>query len=114
MEWLNAMLTVVVGLGLRFALPIGLTILVVIWLRWLDERWQNEADSLQTPKLVMAAVRCWEVMNCPEENRATCPAYQNGKHPCWQLLRDPDGLLKQECLDCKVFREAPVPVPARI
>jgi hypothetical protein len=111
MEWIYAMLTVVIGLVLRFALPVGVTFLVVLWLRWLDDRWQKEADGLQTPNLVMAAVRCWEVMNCPPEKRATCPAYQNGSHPCWQVLRDKDGLLQQQCLDCKVFREAPVPVP---
>ena len=111
MEWISGIGTVLLGLILRFALPIGITLLVIYWLRWLDARWQEEAEGLQAQAQAFAAkaVRCWEVMNCPPEKRATCPAYQNGKHPCWQIFRNEEGL-QEKCLDCQAFRQAPAPV----
>jgi hypothetical protein len=29
--------------------------------------------------------------------------------PCWQAKRQPNGYLKEDCLACPVFLEAPVP-----
>ncbi len=29
--------------------------------------------------------KCWEVMNCPEEVRATCPAYPEHGAECWKV-----------------------------
>ncbi len=111
MEWMNGLGTVLLGLILRFAVPVGATLLVVFWLRWLDARWQEEAEGLQAQaqSLAAKAIRCWEVMNCPPEKRATCPAYQSDTHPCWQIFRNEDGL-QEKCLDCQVFRQAPAPV----
>ena len=28
---------------------------------------------------------CWEVMDCPEEVRETCPAYPDHGKECWKL-----------------------------
>ena len=44
MEWVNVLLTVITGLLLRFAIPIGMTVLLVLWLRWLDSRWLEQAE----------------------------------------------------------------------
>lgn len=114
MEWLNVVGTVILGVALRIALPVAGTVLIVLWLRWLDARWQEEAEghvaagTALLPKVMR--LPCWEINQCSPERRSNCPAYQNGNVPCWQLFRSPEGQLKEECLGCEVFRRAPLPV----
>ncbi len=28
-------------------------------------------------------MNCWELMNCPKDTRASCPAYPDHGHECW-------------------------------
>ncbi len=103
-----------IGLVVRFGIPIVLTILIVMWLRRLDARWQLEANQTH-PRAAVAAlpqVRCWEQRGCPPERRASCPAYARPDVPCWQVFRGVDGRLQEACLDCAVFKKAPAPVYA--
>jgi hypothetical protein len=115
MEWIESVAIVVVGLLVRFALPIAITLLVIMWLRWLDTRWQKQAiDRLQMAgqRVGIGGVRCWETKGCSPESRASCPAYQNKELPCWQVFREQDGLLREDCFGCDVFRLAPIPLAA--
>ncbi len=116
MEWLNALGAFVVGIGLRFGVPLALTALAALLLRRLDGAWQREAEARRMrPSSVGAAlrqVRCWEELDCPSERRAACPAYAQPDMPCWQAFRDREGRLREACLECVVLREAPVPHPA--
>jgi hypothetical protein len=105
MEWINAFLALSVGLFLRLAFPLAVTILVVALLRHLDARWQTEAA--QTP--VVPDTKCWQIKNCPPEQRENCAA-ANSNQPCWQERRLTNGYLREECLSCEVFEQAPVPV----
>jgi hypothetical protein len=110
MDW-NAVLPVLAGLGLRLGLPLLLTAAAIGLLRWLDGRWRVEGEqAVLLP--VAAGPRCWEVRQCPPEQRARCAAYLNPNTPCWQQFRAANGDLKQNCLGCGVFVHAPVPVPA--
>lgn len=36
---------VLLGFLIRLGIPIGLTILLTLFLRWLDKRWQTEAEA---------------------------------------------------------------------
>jgi hypothetical protein len=118
MEWINTLSEVLIalftGVFLRLALPLGLTVLVIAWLRWLDARWQQDAEVYQAEKggSRVSILPCWSILGCPDERREKCPAYHNREKPCWQLFRGTNDQLRQECLDCQVFREAPVPVAA--
>jgi hypothetical protein len=110
-EALNILISVGIGVALRFAIPLGATIAIVWWLRRLDARWQSESQSrpVQVVGEWSRAPRCWETRNCPPERRANCPAYARPDIPCWQVFRSADGSLKTACLTCSVFRNAPVP-----
>ena len=110
MEWINSVLVVLAGLGLRLAIPIGITLLAVYVLHKVDVRWQEEAAQMPAPADVERP-RCWEVHNCPAEKMKACPAPKSAE-PCWQLHRQPNGYLAEACLTCDVFRQAPI--PARI
>lgn len=113
MEAVNTILALAAGLFLRLALPIGLTVFFIYILRRLDARWQQEAELL--PAEPLDQQKCWEIKNCPPEQIASCAAYGSDE-PCWQVHRLQNGYLREECLSCKVFVQAPLPaqVPAHI
>ena len=97
----------VLGILLRIGVPVALTILVIALLRRLDQKWQQE--SLALP-VIPAGKRCWEVKGCSKGQMEKCPAVAQPDVPCWQVFRSKDGTLKDTCLGCDVFRQAPVPV----
>lgn len=110
MEWLPTTLAMILGILLRIAVPILVTILFVFLLKKLDERWKAESDLGDGVPLKPGNVGCWEINKCPEAMRAKCKAYQNQDVPCWQVFRNENGRLKERCIGCDVFRHAPVPV----
>lgn len=105
METITSLLFVVAGLLLRLAVPILGTVLLVYILRKLDERWQAEAKLY--PKMVEKP-ECWKVKGCSSQQTGNCKACESNL-PCWQVYRLPNGYLKEECLSCQVFTEAPIP-----
>ncbi len=105
MSEFSAALAVVIGVLLRLAIPVLLTIVIVQLLRIQDARWQQEAE--QVPSLVEKPA-CWEINNCPADRRKDCPGYTSPL-PCWQARRLTNGYLREECLSCKIFLKAPAP-----
>lgn len=111
MDELITVLTMILGLLLRVAIPIAVTITFIKLLKWLDERWQQEAEEGATVVKVGNA-GCWDINNCPAEQRAGCQAYANADKPCWQVFREKDGRLQERCIGCDIFKHTPVPVTA--
>jgi hypothetical protein len=109
MEWINSVLVVLAGLGLRLAIPIGITLLAVYVLHKVDVRWQEEAAQLPLP-VEVEKLHCWEIHNCPAEKAKSCTTPASAE-PCWQLHRQSNGYLAEACLNCQVFRQAPIPAP---
>ena len=112
MDELITTLVVVLGVLLRVAIPIAVTFTFIRLLKWLDERWQQEADLKSTTAVKAGNIGCWDVNNCSEELRAGCQAYANPETPCWQVFREKDGRLQERCIGCDIFKHAPVPVTA--
>lgn len=104
---MDVVLTFLLGVLLRLGIPIAVTALVLVLLHRLDKHWQEEALALP---VVTNGKPCWEIKGCPEEQKKNCPAAAQPKTPCWQAFRTKDGALKEACLGCDVFRQAPVPV----
>lgn len=105
MEVLTSFLAVVAGLLLRLALPILGTGILIYFLRKLDARWQEEA---QLAPLSSQKLECWKIKGCSPEQRKNCIAAKSPL-PCWQAYRLPNGYLREECISCKVFIDAPTP-----
>jgi hypothetical protein len=106
-------LAFVVGVLIRFAIPIALTLVAVWFFRKLDQRWKAEAEELTRMQMALALAKrtpCWEQNQCSIAKRENCPAYLQTGVPCWQVMRDKHGNLKPACLDCRVLRSAPSPV----
>ncbi len=108
METLNLYIAIALGLILRLAVPILLTVLVALYLRRLDQRWKAKAEELDAP---LEKPECWTVKQCTPEMRAACQGFAC-PGPCWQAFRLPTGYLREQCLECKVFRRAYVPLLA--
>jgi hypothetical protein len=109
MQWVNSTLAVLIGLLLRLAIPIAITLLAVYILHKVDVRWQEEAAQMPAPENVEKP-QCWNAKNCPVEKKNNC-ASLNSTEPCWQTHRLTNGYLPEECLNCQVFHQAPIPTP---
>ena len=111
---MREVLVILFGLLLRLAIPIVITVVAVYFLKRLDKRWQEEAHIYADahPVQMAAPIPCWEWKNCTAEKRSMCQAFQNTSTPCWQQFRDEKGLLREGCLECDVFRKAPIPANA--
>jgi hypothetical protein len=81
------------------------TILLIYFLRRLDAHWQTEA---QLSPVAVPKTECWKVKGCSPQQRKTCKA-GSSLLPCWQVFRQPNGYLQEECISCKVFMDAPTP-----
>jgi hypothetical protein len=104
---MNTVLTFIIGLLLRIGIPVAVTAMIFSLLRRLDERWQKEA--LVIP-VISSQRPCWEIKGCSYGKRKNCPASSQSNVPCWQVFRTKNGLLREDCLECDVFRLAPAPV----
>jgi len=109
MEWLNTILTIILGLLLRIGIPLAVTAGIIYLLHRLDQRWQEEASS--APLAAPGGKPCWEVKECPEARHKACPAAAQPGVPCWQFFRSKSGVLREDCLNCEVFRQASAPLP---
>ena len=104
----NEIFAVLLGLFVRLVLPLLVTMLIVILLRALDTRWQREAEK-ERGLLIRDEAPCWKEQGLSmEEIKAKAAA---SGMPCWQIHRLSNGYLREACLDCEVFLDAPIPAP---
>lgn len=104
METITSLLAILAGMLMRLAIPVAITAVLIILLRKLDARWQVEAQfpvSIGKPE-------CWKIKGCPPDQVKNCIG-ASSPLPCWQAFRLPNGYLREECLSCKVFMDAPMP-----
>jgi hypothetical protein len=106
---MDVVLTFLLGLLLRLGIPISVTAIVFALLHQLDKRWQKEALALP---VAPAGKPCWEIKGCTEQQKKDCQAFAQPQIPCWQVFRTKNGVMKETCLECIVFRQAPVPIRA--
>jgi hypothetical protein len=105
METFPSVLAVLLGLLIRLAIPIAGTCILIYFLRKLDAHWQAEAQ-LNPPST--QKVECWKVKGCPPDQQKNCVAASSSL-PCWQAFRQPNGYLREGCISCEVFINAPIP-----
>jgi len=105
METLTSFLAILAGVFLRLVIPIIGTSVLIFFLRRLDARWQAEAKLQPLP---VDKPECWKIKGCSSEQQKNCMAGSSAL-PCWQVYRLPNGYLREECIACEVFLDAPVP-----
>ncbi|HLE89985.1 MAG TPA: hypothetical protein VI753_02450 [Anaerolineales bacterium] len=105
METIISFLAILAGVLLRLAIPIAGTAILIHFLRKLDSRWQAAA---QLQPLPVQKPECWKIRGCSAKQQKNCIA-RTSSLPCWQVYRLPNGYLREECISCKVFIDAPIP-----
>ena len=106
METWEGLLIAIGWFLMRFGVPILGTILIVLFFKRLDQRWQRETMDRRASlgaNAMLPIIQCWAINNCPAEKCQGCAAYQDQSQPCWQHFRAADGAMKEDCLGCKVF-----------
>ena len=109
---MNTLSSLLLGLSVRILLPVSVTLVAIFLLRRLDRHWKREALSL--PVINRSSKPCWAVKGCSPAERKACPAAASPDTPCWQIFRTKDGVMKEDCLTCDVFRQAPAPERIRV
>jgi len=113
MDTSQGLLLAIVWVFLRFGLPVLGTGLIIYIFSRLDSGWKKEALAFKRDLVgegVIPLIKCWVFNDCPPEKRQECLAYQEKLVPCWQLFRDENENLQEDCLDCAVFHTATIPI----
>ena len=100
-------MTILAGIAVRLIIPILITALLVHVLRRLAASWQAAARN---PSAAVEKPACWEINGSTPACRKDCLGYTSPL-PCWQAHRTSNGYLREECLACKVFLNAPAVSP---
>jgi len=104
METIIELIAILTGLIIRLAIPIAVTMVMIYILSRLATHWQKEAQE----PVFAEKPKCWVINHCTPERVRQCTGAQSSL-PCWQARRLPNGYLREECLSCAVFHNAPIP-----
>ena len=111
MDTITTALAVLAGILLRFGLPILVMVIAVYFLRRLDNRWQEEAQENGRSQSCRHR-RLPAGKYTTARTRSNAPPISIREPLAGSSSGPMKGLLKESCLDCSVFRNAPVPVRA--
>lgn len=60
--------------------------------------------SINGIKSIYSMIPCWDIVNCPIEDRENCSAYLGHEEPCW-IDRHPNTVCEfKECRECRVYQ----------
>lgn len=104
----TSILVLLTGVFVRLVLPLAVTALIVLVLGRLDARWQAEAEK-ERQVLVKDEMPCWKEQGLAMDEIKL--RVKKNDQSCWQTHRSLNGYLREACLDCEVFLDAPIPAP---
>ncbi len=70
----------------------------------LIELGRNENMTIKDIYQTIARIKCWEILNCSEEDRKLCPNYLNMSRPCWTHKKESCDEDFENCRECSVYR----------
>lgn len=77
----------------------------VRWLGRIRELVNREGYDLGDIARLISLPACWQLKDCPEEQRAECPAAKSVGKRCWEAARRVGRL--DACRKCQVYRLGP-------
>jgi len=105
---MSTIFIMVFGIFLRFLAPLFVTMLILHFLKRLDDHWQAEGDD-ELALQVKDNMPCWKEQGLSiDEIKLRA---EKNKQPCWQTYRLSNGFLREVCLTCEVYLAASAPVP---
>lgn len=76
------------------------------WIQCVRKMIHDEGIGISGIKRLLALAPCWEVVQCSDEVRAACSAYQDRGIPCWELTRRACSRGPDQCGKCEVYLKA--------
>lgn len=65
----------------------------------------NESKiSINGIKTIYSLIPCWEIVNCSEEDKKNCSAYNQHSKPCWSKNHPNTVCENKECRECEVYK----------
>ncbi len=61
--------------------------------------------SINGIKAIYSLIPCWEVVQCSEEDRANCGAYNSEERPCWTFTHPNTTCAERSCRECDVYKK---------
>ncbi len=60
--------------------------------------------SIEGIRRMQSLIPCWTHIQCPEEQRESCPAFLRTSGGCWTYKHDNNWCAEIDCRTCKVYR----------
>ena len=60
--------------------------------------------SIEGIRRIQSLVPCWELIQCPNEQREKCPAYLRSDAGCWTYRDKQNECATRDCRSCKVYQ----------
>ncbi len=60
--------------------------------------------SIEGIRRIQSFIPCWEHVQCPVEQRQTCPAYLRMDAGCWTYKHSTNKCADRKCRSCKVYQ----------
>jgi MerR family transcriptional regulator/heat shock protein HspR len=60
--------------------------------------------SIESIKSIYSMIPCWTIINCSDEHRKTCKAYNIHGKPCWTYKHEDNPCAGKDCRECIVYR----------
>lgn len=73
------------------------------WLKCLRRLLADDGLNIAGIKKLLTIAPCWEIRNCGEEHRRSCPVILNFPVPCWDLVPRSCTEKGQVCAECEVY-----------
>ncbi|MBX3042174.1 MAG: MerR family transcriptional regulator [Candidatus Kapabacteria bacterium] len=74
-------------------------------LRCLRQKIQEKKFSINAIQAIFSLVPCWSMVNCSENDRSNCLAFQQAEQPCWMFKHTNNICEKMDCYECDVYRK---------
>ena len=66
----------------------------------------EEKISIQGIRRMQSLVPCWQIVQCPPDQRAACPAFKEHEAGCWIYRHEDNACAVRDCRECSVYRMA--------
>lgn len=76
----------------------------VCWLGRIRELVNEDGYDLEEITRLVSLPACWQLMNCAEEQRATCPVAKSPGKQCWETAKRQGRF--RDCRTCQIYRIA--------
>ena len=65
----------------------------------------NHKFTISGIKGMLSLIPCWKIVNCSDEERNNCSAYNGSFEPCWSYKHKNNVCATNDCRLCPVFKE---------